>query len=459
MDTSNSSTQYHDAVSAIKTAILNGQYEAAKGVNRIQLALYFAVGKFLSSHTRKDVWGEGALAAISEQLHIEMPGLRGFSATQLKEMRLFYEAWQMLDARRVGVQGEHTTEKSTVATVELSQNDFEKKQIVSTSALKTDFEWHWVENELVEGYNEQSLNNSSDMSDELSQKYLSKQESDLHDSVVAAAKNDDVENEIDIFHAISVTNVADLPVEDFFSVPFSHHIAIFGKVKDIHARYYYLTRTAQERLSVRTLRKLIKEDAHLHQGAMACNFAQTIKDPRLARRAVEMFKDEYLLDFINVEEIGTRDRMDVDERVVEQQIVHNIKEFIMTFGRDFAFIGNQYHLEVYGVEQFPDLLFFNRELNAMVVVELKMGEFKTSYLGQLFGYLQILDDHVRKPHENPTVGIVLCQQANKAYAEYAVRDYTKPMGVATYKTLDDMPEKLRRALPDLTKMTELLNKK
>ena len=88
--------------------------------------------------------------------------------------------------------------------------------------------------------------------------------------------------------------------------------------------------------------------------------------------------------------------------------------------------------------------------------ELKLGEFKTSYLGQLFGYLQILDDKVRKPHENPSIGIVLCQSANYSYAEYAVRDYTKPMGVATYKTLDDMPERLRKALPDMKKMIDLL---
>ncbi|MGG6548897.1 UNVERIFIED_CONTAM: DUF1016 domain-containing protein, partial [Prevotella sp. 15_C9] len=86
------------------------------------------------------------------------------------------------------------------------------------------------------------------------------------------------------------------------------------------------------------------------------------------------------------------------------------KRFIMTFGRDFAFIGNQYHLEVYGVEHFPDLLFFNRELNAMVCVELKTGSFKPGYLGQLMAYLRILDDHVKKPHENPTIGIVLCKE-------------------------------------------------
>lgn len=369
--------QYNNAVNAIKTAILQGQYEAAKGVNRIQLALYFAIGKYLSQHTRKGVWGEGALAAISEQLRKELPGLRGFSETQMKDMRRFYEAWNMLDSN------------SAVATAELQNS----------------------------------------------------------------------ENQIDIFHTLSISNIPDFPVEDFFKVPFTHHSAIISGPKETSARFYYIHRTIEEHLSVKKLRQLIKEDAYHSQGRMPNNFTRTINNPREARRAVEMFKDEYLLDFINVEEIGEREKIDVDERVVEQSIVQNIKNFIMTFGRDFAFIGNQYHLEIYGVEQFPDLLFFNRELNAMVCIELKLGEFKTSYLGQLFGYLQILDDKVRKPHENPSIGIILCQSANYSYAEYAVRDYSKPMGVATYKTLDDMPERLRKALPDMKKMMDLLKNK
>ena len=131
----------------------------------------------------------------------------------------------------------------------------------------------------------------------------------------------------------------------------------------------------------------------------------------------------------------------------------------MTFGHDFAFVGNQYHLEVYGVEHFPDLLFFNRELNALVVVELKTGDFKPGYLGQLMAYLQILDDKVRKPHENPSIGIVLCKSANKDYVEYVIQKYDSPMGVATYRTSDDMPENLRKALPDIEQLKALLSEK
>ena len=186
------------------------------------------------------------------------------------------------------------------------------------------------------------------------------------------------------------------------------------------------------------------------------NFPQTMSSTRQAMKAIRMFKDEYLLDYINVEDIDAQEK-DVDERLVEQRIIHNIKRFIMTLGRDFTFVGNQYHLEIYDEEMWSDLLFFNRELNALVAIELKVGKFKPAYLGQLYAYLQVLDDKVRKPHENPSIGIVLCKSANQAYAEYAVRDYNKPMGVSTYKTFSDMPKEMQDTLPDIEELKKLMD--
>lgn len=379
------------AVADIKEAILQGQYEAAKGVNRIQLAVYFGIGKYISQHTRKGVWGTGALDTISNQLRRELPGLRGFSATSLKKMRLFYENWIMLDAN------------SSAATDEL-------KPTIAIAEIATD------------------------------------KSSVVTDDFVA----------IDIYHTLMVPITKEFPVEDFFKVPFTHHVEIY-KLSDLLARYYYIHRTVEEHLSVEKLEKLIAEDAYGHREQMPSNFTKTITNVAMMRKAVMMFKDEYLLDFINLEEIGVRDSIDVDERVVEKEIVNKVKNFIMTIGRDFTFMGNQQLLEVYGVEQFPDLLFFNRELNAMVVIELKTGEFKTSYLGQLMGYLTILDEKVRKPHENPSIGIVLCKSANREYVEFMIRDYSKPMGVATYKTVDDMPENMRKVLPDIDALKKLIS--
>ena len=374
------------AVEAIKTAILQSQYQAAKETNRIQLILYYGIGRYLSSKKGKKTWGTSVLETISSQLRKELPGLRGFSATSLKKVRLFYENWNFLED--------------------------------SNSSVMTD--------ELPEKLN------SSDASDELT-------------AIIPIAD-----------FKLSGINLADFPVEDFFEVPFSHHITIFSKVKNLQERYYYIHRVVEENLQVDTLEILIKKDAYKHQKELPNNFERTITPASLARKAVEMFKDEYLLDFINVEEIGERDAADVDERVVENAIIHNVKNFIMTFGKDFAFVGDQYHLEAFNEEFFSDLLFFNRELNCLVVVELKRGEFKPAYLGQLSAYLRIVDDKIKKPHENRTIGIVLCKSMNKQFAEYVIQDYDKPMGITTYKSLSEMPEDMQKVLPDLNDIKKIM---
>ena len=371
--------QYDYAAEIIKTAILQTQYEAAKDINRIQLGLYFGIGKFLSEKTRNAKWGTNALQSISDKLKSDLPGLRGFSATNLKKMRTFYDNWKSID----------------------------------------------------------------------------------YNSPVATGEIEDVQKECDMIirlenNAIKIDDIGSFPIEDFFKIPFSHHMLVVEKVKEIEARYYYINRTAEEHLSVEQLKKIIKNNDFENRASMPNNFPKTISNSSLARKAVMMFKDEYLLDFINVEEIGERDKNCIDERVVEKQIIENVKRFIMTFGKDFAFVGNQYHLEVYGESFFPDLLFFNRNLNALVVFELKIGDFKPIYLSQLMTYLRILDDKVRKSHENPSIGIVLCKNANKDFVKYVIQDYDKPMGVATFDASSEMPEELRKALPDVDDLKKLL---
>ena len=396
--------ELRQAVADIKVAILQGQYEACKGVNRIQLAVYFGIGKYVSQHSRKGTWGTGALEAISNQLRRELPGLRGYSATSLRNMRKFYENWIMLDGN------------SASALAELQSTD-NQRDIKSASTL--------------------AKNSTTAIAD------------------ISSVATDE-RNAIDIYHTIQAPVTEHFPIEDFFRVPFTHHIRIIEGTKEIAAQYYYIHRTAEENLSEKEVIRLAKENAYGRREQIPSNFRQTISDAAQMRKAVTMFKDSYMLDYINVEEIGVRDKIDVDERVVEKEIVSKVKNFIMTLGDDFTFMGNQKLLEIYGVEHFPDLLFFNRELNAMVVIELKTGEFKTSYLGQLMGYLTLLDEKVRKRHENPSIGIVLCKSANREYVEFMIRDYSKPMGVATYKTADEMPENLRKALPDMEELKKLI---
>lgn len=253
-----------------------------------------------------------------------------------------------------------------------------------------------------------------------------------------------------------IPNHGVFPIAEFLGIGFTQHRWILSLAKDLDERLFYIKRAAHEHYRVEDLKRSIRNDDYRHQGQIPNNFLETMPTTRRALRAIETFKDEYLLDYINVEELGVRDAADIDERVVEQAIVNNVKNFIMTFGRGFSFIGNAYHLDAFGEDQFIDLLFFNRDLNCLVAVELKRGRFKPAYLGQLSGYLSVLDEFERKPHEVPSIGIVLCKDMNEAFVNLVIRNYNSPMGVATYTTAEDVPKDVREALPDIDDLKALL---
>ena len=366
----NINQNYIEAVKTIKEAILRSQYRAAASVNKEQLSLYYGIGRYVSENSRTGFWGKGAIEQISSLLQKELPGLRGFSVSNIKNMRVFYEEWEPV-LNRQPLAGDLVLDEKLLLSV-------------IRQPLADEFNW-----------------------------------------------------------------------SDFLSIGFSHHTEIISKAKTLEARLFYIHECAIHYWSKYTLRDYLKADLYNHRGTLPNNFAQTLPDTKQALKAVCSFKDEYLLDFINVEELNEQEE-DLDEKIVEKAIVANVKKFIMTFGQDFSFIGNQYRMEVAGEEMFIDLLFFNRELNSLVAVELKSGKFRTSYLGQLNTYLSALDTYIRKPHENPSIGIILCREMNQTFVEFAVRDYNKPMGVATYRASKDMPERLRNALPDIEELKKLL---
>lgn len=253
--------------------------------------------------------------------------------------------------------------------------------------------------------------------------------------------------------AFRLPNAIDFNAQEFLSISFTHHIEILNKTEEYSERIFYIHQAFQNKWDKYKLREMLKADLFHKQETLPNNFSKSMPDAKKALKAIEMFKDEYLLDFINVEELGERDREDIDERVVEKEIIHNVKNFIMTFGHDFTFVGNQYHLEKFGHDSYPDLLFYNRELAALVVVELKKGDFKPAYLGQLSAYLRIIDSEIKKPFENPTIGIILCKRADKSFVEFLIQGYDNPMGVATYKTAEDV----RRVLPSEDDLRKIID--
>ena len=379
-----------EAVQQIKAAVLRSQARSVQYINQEQLSLYFGIGRYISEHSRNGFWGTGAIDNISKQLKSELPGLRGFSPENIKLMRRFYETWKDIEPN------------SVVGTTEIADDALKSlpsKSVVETTELQS------------------------------------------------------FDNKEGIVHGLRLTKDEQFPIVAFLNISFTHHVAIMRYAKEYDERKYYIQLAYQQRLKADDLESMIKANVYSHRDALPNNFFKTIPDKVLALRTIQMFKDEYLLDYINVEEIDVSDPMDIDEKVIESKIVMNIKNFIMTFGRSFTYKGHQVHYDKMGHDHWIDLLFFNRELRSLVVVELKKGQFKPSYLGQLAAYLHILDDDERLKEENPSVGIILCKKADKAYVDYVLQDYLKPMGVATYK---QMQNRLRELLPPEEEMKRIL---
>ena len=251
--------------------------------------------------------------------------------------------------------------------------------------------------------------------------------------------------------------VSDFPIDAFTSISFTHHMEIIRKASSLEERLFYIRECASGHWSKTALRARLKEDLYNHQGTLPNNFSTTLPDDKQYSKAIRMFKDEYFLDFINTEELDLTDPEDMDERVLEKEIIDHIRNFIQCLGSGFCFVGNQHRIEVGGEEFYADLLFFQRDLKALVVIELKKGKFKPSYLGQLNFYLSALDEKERKSGENPSIGILLCREANKSVVELAIRDYSKPMGVATYRTVDELPGSYKVLAPIIEEVPKMLD--
>lgn len=224
--------EYTNAIGQIKQAILKSQYQAAKGVNAIQLSLYYGIGRYVSENTGKKVWGTGALEAISAGLQGELPGLRGFSSANMKKMRIFYDQWH----------------------------------------------------EFIE---------SSPLADQL-------------------------------------------PMEEFLSVGFSHHMEILHKTTTVEERLFYVHQSYAHRWDKYVLRDMLRADIFHHQGALPNNFLKAMPSKHDAMFAVSMFRDEYFLDFLNLDDINAEDIGDVDERVVEKAIVKDIKNSLSASALHFV---------------------------------------------------------------------------------------------------------------------------
>jgi len=231
--------------------------------------------------------------------------------------------------------------------------------------------------------------------------------------------------------------------EALAQIPWYHNITLLEKVKDIEERIWYIQKTVENGWSRNVLVHQIETRLFERQNTpgKTSNF-RTLLPKIQSDLASEAMKDPYVFDFISFRE-------GMDEKDIERQLVHHITKFLLEMGTGFAYIGNQYHLEVGGEDFFIDLLFYHTKLRCYVVVELKNGKFKPEYAGKLNFYLTAADNILKSEYDNPSIGIILCKEKNKLVAEYSLKDMTKPIGVSEYKLLHDIPQEFKYSLPSI----------
>ncbi|HSW73212.1 MAG TPA: PDDEXK nuclease domain-containing protein [Chlamydiales bacterium] len=239
-------------------------------------------------------------------------------------------------------------------------------------------------------------------------------------------------------------------VEPFLNIPWGHNFILLDKLKSFDERLWYAKRIIEYGWSRSILTTWIENNLYLREGKAITNFKTTLPSPQ-SDLAQQTLKDPYIFDFLTLH----KEHLEKD---LENGLVNHIQKFLIELGQGFAFMGRQYPLNISGEQFLIDLLFYHIKLRCFVVVELKAKAFKPEDAGQLNFYLSAVDDMIKHPTDNPTIGILLCKDRNKIIAEYAFRGIDRPMGVVEYETMltKALPEELKSSLPTVKELeTEL----
>lgn len=233
-------------------------------------------------------------------------------------------------------------------------------------------------------------------------------------------------------------------------IPWGHVVTLLYAISSQEERSFYIQGTLENGWSRNQLSIQIETNLFKRQRNAITNFKDKLPAPQ-SELAQNALKNPYVFDFLSLGK-------DAHEREIEKGLVAHIEKFLLELGEGFAFLDRQYHLQIEGQDFYIDLLFYHIKLRCFVVIELKTGDFKPEYAGKMNFYLSAVDDLLRQPSDNPSIGLILCRSKVGVVAEYALRDMTKPIGLATYRLQEALPENLKTALPTIAELEAELAK-
>lgn len=386
-------TGYAAVLADVKQWIADSRHRALAAVNRELVSLYWHIGRVIVQQQETANWGDAVVEQLSADLRAAFPDMKGLTKDNLFRMRKFWWACQEIDAWLVeGKEGQVAgggsprrparPQRAAGGKVGAAPPQFQRAEAA------------------------QSRTSLSRRSSEAAE---------LNESVGAAPPQ---------FRAAGFAQV-------LRSLSWTRLTMIVGAVESPAERYFYMAMSTRERWSVRELRRQIDSALFLRYMSVKRDPEKCLPDDAESGDLLP-FKDHYILEFLGLED-------EYSERELRKSILANLRDFFLEFGRDLTFVGDEYAITVGNDTFYIDLLFFHRRLQCLVSVELKIGAFQPEYVGKSLFYVTALDEQIRLPHENPSIGLILCRDADRAQVRIALTPAAKKVGVATYQT----------ALPDL----------
>ena len=403
-------------VRAIGSDLEQTQVRVIASPNADMLFHYWKVGHFILYLQKKEGWGSKVIDNLSKAIHSQYPDKKGYSARNLIYMCQFAKAYPMEILIEMG--------------------------------------------KVEELLNSPSVDNVLQLTNELNQ---------FTQQPVAIIQNPDIQENIitqqpvaqlgDITETLSAIYHSDISkIEEIFKqsaivrTNWANHVILLNSKLPLGVCYWYITQAVANGWSRNVLKNHLDSNLFARQieAKKVNNFAVRLPNPQ-SDLANYLMKDPYIFDMMGQTEA-------MNERDIERQLVQHITKYLLEMGSGFAFVAQQKHFEVGDSDFYADLILYNIQLHAYVVVELKATPFKPEYMGQLNFYINVVDDTLRGEHDNKTIGLLLCNGGDKVVAQYALSGYDQPIGVSDYQLTKAIPENLRSALPSIEEVEEELSK-
>ena len=398
---------YIQLLNSIKQRIKSSQHQVAMYVNSELLFTYWNIGYAMNQERDRQGWGAKVVDQIANDLKTSFPEMKGISKRNLQYMMRFASEWDMDTFVQPAV-----AQLDKEATKGLESGHCSKVPPVVAQIQSTDNE----EDKIVQQ---------------------------------AAAQIQDTDNQSDIKMHQAAAQFQYFELLPMARVPWSHHMVLLDKIDDQEERQFYCEQIIANQWSRSILMNKIDQGLFESQGKLANNFVQVLPSDQSAL-VKATFKDPYFFDFLQLGD-------EASEREIEDSLISQIEKFLLELGSGFAYMGRQYKLEVGGQEYYLDLLFFHTKLNCYVNIELKIDAFKPEYAGKSQFYLTAIDEQLKSDHHNPSVGIILCKEANNIVVEYTLKQTSVPLGVAEYKLVQELPEQLKGLNQSVTELKDKLN--